>query len=213
MKRAVSLAVIILLVLLEMFTQTVARPMTDNQKYLKEAQVRIKEFEAELEPERLRQAYMALENIILVQEHDNKSRTELRETVLSLWLQFLQILDRFLDSKFNPHDVPNKLIQPPPTTGGVVYPPGADPALIDDPQTRSEYEQAIAANRAKAEYYRLQINLRRLDEQITSRAEAFIRNSYTFTPSDREEAKAAILKTIKNPQRQERLLKACYEMD
>ena len=85
--------------------------------------------------------------------------------------------------------------------------------MIDDPQAQSVYEQAIAANRTKAKQYRLQINLRRLDEQITSRAEAFIRNSYTFTPSDREEARAAILQTIKNSKRREGLLKACYEMD
>lgn len=187
--------------------------MKDNEKYLNEAQMQVKEFEAELEPEQLRKAYMALENVIVSHEQDPQIRAQLRTKVLSLWLHLIHLVDRFSDPGFNPTDVPTLGIQPPPTTGGIVYPPGADPALIDDPQARSEYEKAIATNRAKAERYRLQINLRRLDEQITSRAEAFIRNSYTFTPSDREEAKAAILKTIKNPQRQERLLKACYEMD
>jgi len=187
--------------------------MMENQKYLREAHTYTKEFETQLEPSLLRLAYMALENVILAQESDLKLRAQLRVDCLYLWLYLLQLLDRFLDPGFNPNDVPEKLIQPPPTTEGVVYPPGANPALIDDPQARAEYEEAIAANRAKAEQYRLQINLRRLDEQITPRAEAFIRNSYTFTPSDRQEVKTAILQKIKNPQRQERLLKACYEMD
>lgn len=187
--------------------------MTENQKYLKEAHTHTKEFETQLEPELLRSAYMALENVILAQENDPKLRAQLRMDCLFLWLYLLQLLDRFLDPGFNPNDVPEKLVQPPPIPGGVVLRPGADPALIDDPKARAEYEKAIAANRAKAEQYRLQINLRRLDEQITLRAEAFIRNSYTFAPSDREEVKTAILTTIKNPQRQEGLLRACYEMD
>lgn len=181
--------------------------MTDNQKYLNEAQARVKEFEAELEPERLREAYMALEDVILVQETDPKSRARLRTNALSLWLHLLQLLDRFLDPKFNPEDVPEMLVQPPPTTGDVVYPPGADPALIDDPKARAEYEKAIAANRAKADHYRLQINLRRLDERITPRAEAFIRNFYTPAAIDQKELQTAIDEIIRDPRRKAGLLK------
>ncbi len=181
--------------------------MQDNEKYLNAAQARAKEFEAEREPERLREAYMALENVILAQEHDPKTRGQLRTDSLSLWLHLLQLLDRFLDPNFNPEDVPEKLVQPPPTSGGIVLRPGADPALIDDPKVRAEYEKAIAANRAKADHYRLQINLRRLEERIPPRAEAFIRNSYTSAPGDQEELQTAIDGIMKNPQRKARLLK------
>jgi len=181
--------------------------MTDNQKYLNEAQVRTKEFEIELEPERLREAYLALENVTLAQENDPKTRGQVRTDALSLWLHALEVLDRFLDPKFNPQDVPQLGVQPPPTTGGIVYPPGADPAVIDDPTARADYEKAVTANRAKAEHYRLQIGLRRLDERIPPRVEAFIRNSYTSAPDDQKELKTAIDDTIKNPQRKVGLLK------
>ncbi|MDD5033745.1 MAG: hypothetical protein PHE55_03225 [Methylococcaceae bacterium] len=215
MGRAIPQATIlaILLTLLPIFSQTMARSKTDNEKSLVETQTHIKEFEAEMEPERLREAYQALENVILLQESDPKSRAQLRTTTLSLWLRLIQLLERFSDPRFDVKDVPVLGVQPPPTPGGVVYPPGADPALIEDPVARAEYEKAITTNRAKTEQYRLQVHLHRLDEPITQRAEAFIRDAYTFTPSDREEAKAAILKTIKNPQRQAGLLKACYELD
>jgi hypothetical protein len=210
MKQAIVWAIVILL---GIHFPTGANPMTNNEKYLKDTQAHAKDFEVGLEPERLREAYMALENVILAQEPDTNARIQLRATVLSSWLYLLQILDRFLDPNFNPNDVPEKFVQPPPLMGGVLLRPGADPALIDDPVARAEYEKAIAANRVKAEKYRLQVHLHRLDEQIPQRAEAFICNSYTFAPSDRDEVKAQILKMIKNPLRQAVLLKACYEAD
>lgn len=207
MGRAISLAVFVLATLVPCSILTETKAMTDNQKFLDEVQVRVKEFEAELEPERLREAYMALENVSLVQETDPKSRTQLRTNALSLWLHLLQLLDRFLDSKFNPDDVPELLVEPPPMSGGVVLRPGADPALIDDPKARADYENAIAANRAKADRYRLQIDLRRLEERISPRAEAFIRNAYTSVPGDQEALKTAIDRIMQNPQRKARLLK------
>ena len=181
--------------------------MSENEKYLKEAHAHTKEFEAQLEPERLRESSMALENVILAHEHDPKSRAQLRTDCLSLWLHVLQFLDRFLDPNFDPADVPTKLVQPPRTLGGVVYPPGADPAKIDDPNARAEYEKAIAANRAKADRYRLQTGLRRLNESIPPRAEAFIRNSYTSERHDQKELRTAIDTIIKDPRRKADLLK------
>lgn len=181
--------------------------MKENQRYLDEARAHTKEFEADLEPERLREAAMALQNVILTRVHDPATRRQLRRESLSLWLYFLQLLDRFLDPKFNPDDVPGEGVQPPPTSGGVLYGPGADPALVDDPTARAEYEKAIAANRAKADRYRLQIHLRRLNGRIASQAEAFVRNSYTSDPGDQKELRAAIDEIIKDPHRKASLLK------
>lgn len=180
--------------------------MTENEKYLKEARARVKDFEDEREPERLREAYMALENIILSQEPDLKERTQLRRDCLYLWLELLQILDKNVDPDFNPENVPARLIQPP-TSQGVVYPPGADPALIDDPKARAEYEKAIAANREEANNYRFQIHLGRLNESIPPRAKAFISNSYISIPNDQEELKTAIDRIIKTPERKGELSK------
>jgi hypothetical protein len=207
MTRATSSVAFILAALLGTLVLTEAKPMTSNQRYLDQAQAHVKEFEVTLEPERLREAYIALENVILVNEHGPKARADLRANCLSIWLHLLQLLDQLFDSNFNPEDVPEDLVQPPPTTGGIVYPPGADPALIADPRARAEYEKAIAANRKKIESYRLQLHMSRLKERIEPRAEAFIRNSYKSTPGDQEELRTAIKKTIQDPRRKERLLK------
>lgn len=181
--------------------------MNENQKYLKEAQEHAREFEDKPEPELLRQAYLALENVLLLEEDEPKTRGQLRTKSLYLWLHLIQLLDRFLDPNFNPEDVPELAIQPPPTSEGVVYPPGADPALIDDPKARAEYKKAIADNEAKTAHYTLQTKLRRMDERITPRAEDFIRNFYTPAPGDQKELKTAIDKTIKGPRRKADLLK------
>ena len=181
--------------------------MTENEKYLKEAQKQIKEFEATLEAERLNEASMALENVNLTQEYDSKIRVRLRSDCLSSWLNLIQIVDQHLDPQFNSDDVPTKLVQPPPLSNGIVLRPGANPALIDDPKLRTEYEKAIADNRAKAENYRLQTQLRRLNESIPPRAEEFIRNSYSSAANDQEELKTAIEKIIENPERKTNLSK------
>jgi hypothetical protein len=181
--------------------------MTQNQEYLKKADEHAKEFEAQLEPEHLREASMALDSVSLAQEHDPRTRAQVRTDCLSSWLHLLQLLDRFLDPNFDPNDVPQRLVQPPPTRGDVVYPPGADPALIDDPKARAEYEKAIAANREKAVRYRLQIQLGRLNERIPPRAEAFIHDAYTSAARDQDELGTAIETMITDPRRKAGLLK------
>ena len=184
-------------------------PMTKNEKYLKEARTKINEFKEELEPERLNEASMALENINLTEEYDLQIRTRLRRDCLYEWLTLDQILDQHLDPKFNPSDVPQKNIQPP-SSNGTVLSPGVDPAKISDPQARANYEKAIADNRAKAESYRLQTQLRRLNESIPPKAEEFIRNSYTSATSaevDQEELKKAINEIIQKPERKAELSK------
>ncbi|MFY0582731.1 hypothetical protein ACN28S_58150 [Cystobacter fuscus] len=180
--------------------------MTENQNYLEQARAHIQEFQAELETERLREASMALENVVLMKEHDPRTRARLRSDCLFLWLHLLQLVDGNLDPGFNPEDVPINLVQPPPTSGGVVYPPGADPALIDDPQKRAEYEKAIAASREKANKYRLQVQLHRVNDYIPPRVKAFIRDSYNSTPGDQRELKTAIEKNIKDVGRKAWLL-------
>jgi hypothetical protein len=186
---------------------TRAESMTDNQKYLSEAEAHEQEFEVELEPERLREAYMALEGVNLREGYDPTIHRQLRAKCLSVWLNLVQLLDRYLDPNFDPRDVPEKIVEPPPVQGGVVLRPGADPALIADPKARAEYKKAIATNREKAIRFRLQINLHRLNERIPPRVEAFIRNSFSPTPDDQAELRTAIDKLIKNPRRKVELLK------
>ena len=181
--------------------------MTDNQSFLNEAKTYAKGFEDELEPESLKQAYESLENVQLTKEKDIVKRNQLRLNTLQLWLHLIELLDRHLDPNFNPDDVPERLIQPPPTSKGVVYPPGADPSLIDNPQARAQYEKEIADNQAKITNYTLQVKLRRLDERITPRTKEFIENSYSASEEDQKELTTKIDEMIENLQRKEDLKK------
>ena len=180
--------------------------MTGNQEHLKEVEARAKAFETEREPERLREAFLSLEQVVLSQEADPAARALLRAAVLGWWLKLLRTLDEHLDPAFVPKDVPEKVVEPPPTSSGAVLRPGADPALIDDPVARAAYEKAIADNRAKAERYRMNIHLGRLNQQVTPRSEAFLRSEYTKSAADQAEARAAIEKTIEDPARKAALL-------
>jgi hypothetical protein len=184
-----------------------AEAMTSNQRYLAEAQANATAFEKKQDPDLLRQAYLALENVDLAAESDSAVHKQMRIQLLYSWLQLLQLLDRFLDPNFDPEDVPQLLVQPPPTSKGVVYPPGADPKLIDEPKARAKYEKEIAENKAKTVHYNLQIKLQRLNERIPPLIETFIHTSYTPDIQDQAELKTAIDTLIKNPQRKKHLLK------
>lgn len=207
MRRIILLAISLLIILNVTCILTVEKPMNENQKYLKEAREHAREFEDKAEPELLKQAYLALENVLLLEEDDPKVRGQLRADSLYLWLRLIGLLDSSLDPNFDPDDVPEMTVQPPPTSKGVVYPPGADPALIDDPKARAEYKKAVADNRAKAIRYELQTDLHRLEERVTPRAETFIRNFYTPAQGDQKELKTAVDKNIKDHKRKADLLK------
>jgi len=181
--------------------------MTENEKYIKEARKKISAFEKENEAERLREASMALENVVLEQEYNVKIRHRLRRECLTLWLDSVRIIDHNLDPEFKADDIPPRLVQPPPTSDGTAYAPGADPALIDEPKARKEYEKARADNQAKIVKYRRQTQLRRLNERIPPRAEEFIRKSFTSFSNDQNELKTAVDAKIENPARKAEMLK------
>jgi hypothetical protein len=79
--------------------------------------------------------------------------------------------------------------------------------LISDPKLRSEYEQAIAANRAKIKRYEFQLDLRFLDQSIRPRAHKFVASAYKPTPEDRDEVKKAIERNINSDREKAVLLK------
>ena len=180
--------------------------MTDNEKHMKEAVELIKAFEKEKEPERLREAFMELEDVNLRREHYTKIRHKLRSDCLELWLTILQTIDKYLDSSFDPNDMPQMSVMPPRIKGGIQLPPGAAPELIDDPKAREEYEKAINDNRAKQENYPLQTQLIELDEVIPGKVDSYIRRA--FTSSDHDEVKEAIDRIIESQSRKESLYRS-----
>jgi hypothetical protein len=172
--------------------------MIDNQKRLQEAQTFADKFEASREPDWLEKAHGALEDVVWNAERDLKARAEIRLRELDIRLRLVDLLDRHIDPAFDENDTPRKLIDPPALsdrTQGSLR-PGASPSLLSDPKLRSEYEQAIAANRAKIKRYEFQLDLRFLDQSIRPRAHKFVASAYKTTPEDRDEVKKAIERNI-----------------
>ena len=182
--------------------------MTDNEKHIMAASALIKAFGEENEPERLREASLELEDVNLRREHNAKVRHKLRSDCLTLWLTILQTIDTHLDSSFDPEEVPQMSVMPPPTKSGIQYPPGAAPAVVEDPNARQEYENAIKANREKQQNYLMQTQLRELDEHLPARVEAFIRTAYTTSIVERDELRTAIDRIIEKTIRKESLFRS-----
>jgi hypothetical protein len=109
-----------------------------------------------------------------------------RKFVVEQWLRVLAALDRHLDPSWNPQDVPQVSLTPPPA-GGVTFPSGVDPAAIPDPAARREYEQALQEARNKADAYRFQLELRRADERAMAGLARFLADSYRDAETSRDE--------------------------
>ena len=179
---------------------------TNNDKHLAHAAELIKAFETEREPEHLREASIELENVDLRRVYDKKLRSKQRLQCLELWLTIIQTIDKNIDAAFDPNDVPTLNVMPPPLKNGTQLWPGADPALIDDPKAREEYQKAIKANREKQERVLIQSQLRELNETIPDGAVKFI-NRY-YPDAERSEPRDAIKKIIESESRRELLLRS-----
>lgn len=181
---------------------------TDNEKHLKQASELIKAFSTEREPERLREAALALEDVDLRRVYDVALRHKQRSECLTLWLIIIATLDKNLDPTFDPNEAPPLKVSPPPLKDGTVLMPGADPSLIDDPKARAEYEKAIKENREKQEKALIQPQLRELNERLPAKVDAFIRNVYTTSDADRSEVRATIDKIIESETRRQSLYRS-----
>ena len=182
-----------------------SKMFTENEKRLKRAEELIGSYSSEREPESLREASIELENVDLRKVHDRSVRIKQREQCLDLWLRLVQTIETNLDPTFDPTDVRPLNVAPPPLKNGTKLWPGADPALIDDPKAREEYEKAIKENREKQEKALIQPQLQELDPQVMQKTAKFVRNNYP--DEERAGAKATIEKTIENEARRSRLYK------
>lgn len=98
------------------------------------------------------------------------------------WLRGWQRLDVAIDPNFDPDDVPAANLDAP---GGL--PSGAAPEAVADPDQRAVYDAALAANRAKAERYREQIELRRTRMPYMYQAREALAALYRQPPAARTE--------------------------
>jgi hypothetical protein len=120
---------------------------------------------------------------------------------LEFWLTTLDALDSAKDGNFDPEDGPMTRIVIP---MGTRLKPGyriPTPDAIADPEDRQKYDDAVAANTAKTETYRLQYELRQMDAELTLRSDTYIEKAYPREAESQREMDAAIARYIHNPVR------------
>jgi hypothetical protein len=112
----------------------------------------------------------------------NDNLIQKRRERVKLWLHAIHRLETSKDSNFNPDDLPQLNIAPPPSTG---LPAGVSPEAIRDEKLRNEYEKAIAANTKKVKYYNKQSRLR-IDENffVNKIAVNYISTAYSKSPTN-----------------------------
>lgn len=137
---------------------------------------------------------------------DEKWRRQRRRR-LEMWLWAINKIDHTIDPNFNPADVPQMNVAPP---VGAEVSAGASPRAIKDPKLRREYEEAVKANAQKADRYRLQYLLRRLDKQWSTQMLAFAGSRYTSNPEDVKEVRGLIDTILSNSQRKKQLKKELF---
>jgi len=168
------------------------------------AAAHIDEFVVRRDADLLEAAADSLQAVAVSDEPDPERRRALRAETLEQWLRLFAAIDAARDPKFDPGDLPSVRVSPPPV-GDMTYPPGVDPSMIKDPAARSEYERSITENRRKTESYNLQTKLRRLDDRLQPRLEAFVHAVFASSKADRQEIEAAIQAFVPARQRAEQL--------
>jgi hypothetical protein len=109
-----------------------------------------------------------------------------RRQSLARWLRFLAQLDRFLDPAWKQEDRPVHGVAPP-TPHGPVFPSGdVDPSTIPHPAVRAAYERALRQSREREREYRVQFELRRLDDRAMHLVALLLRGTYP-DPMDEQE--------------------------
>ncbi len=147
------------------------------------ARSQLEEFEKTKDVTNLENAIRAAEQIDISKLTEVQKEAQLRHRTVKLWLGILAAIDRSLDPKFDPNDLPEESITPPPS-GAIEYPSAIDPSAIRDPVVRAQYEKALKENSQKAEHYRLQTKLRRLNPHATVDVDRFLTNYYTDSAAD-----------------------------
>src|SRR4051794_2507502 len=127
------------------------------------------------------------------------ANADLRVLIVEQWLKLLEALDRHIDVSWDPADVPLVSLTPPPS-GGITYPSGVSSAAISDPAARGAYEQAVGEERHKADTYRFQLELHRIDEQSMGEFAGFLANSYATSKASRDEL-GPLLSSLSESQR------------
>jgi len=164
---------------------------------------KVAEFEKKQDPTFI---YEALESIEAAQANMPLGDAAARKMAVSQWLHFFAELDRNIDPKWDPKNIPPRGVTPPSSQAMVVYSSGEiDPATIPDPQERAKYVQALKANKEENQHYFVQSELRHIDERAMRFVERLLADRYTNSTEDKREFEELLASSSINEQRKERL--------
>lgn len=138
----------------------------------------------------------------LGEEMGTQEKQKLRERKIELWLKLLNECDEMIDPEFDPNDVPQLNVAPPPGTG---LSAGASPSAIKDPQLRQEYERAIRLNAEKAGRYHVQEKLRDCERNWSAKVTRYITSQYTTDESDVKELDRLVERYLSSKARKQQL--------
>jgi hypothetical protein len=130
-------------------------------------------------------------------------KDELR-TKVDLLFHAWRRMEQDIKPDFNFADLPAINVQPPVVPGQGVF-SGMDPMDIKDSRLRAEYQAAIEKNRAKAEEFNRQFDLRERKAPFIDEAEAFILSALKTDPSV-EGAVISNLSLVRDNEARERVL-------
>lgn len=159
---------------------------------------RLKVFQQTNNFEALSDAVELVESLNASVKQASDERHRIRAEKLKLWFVILNHIDAKLAPDFDPENVPELSVTPPPETG---LPAGVDPGSITNPRLKAKYEEAIKANQKKAEDYRLQKYLRRHEHDIEEQTEAYISTAYSIAEVDVKEVFLSIAEHVTAPRR------------
>jgi len=123
-------------------------------------------FEKTKNPDPMIEAFDIVESFDVNTEHD---RVAARREGMTCWMHFFNAVDQAIDPTWDPKDLPELSVTPPPSNG-VTFFSGVDPKSLTDPVARAEYERAIQKNRDKV----LQAYLHDLDGRAMDSMKRFI---------------------------------------
>lgn len=149
----------------------------------------------------LRNAANLIDGIEVLGAGSVEGRQAARTAKLSLWLTLLDTIDSAKDPKFDPADVPAARVVLPAGTRMKPGFPIETPEGIADPEDRRKYDEAVKANADKTRRYGFQKELRQLDAELTSRADAYIAAAQLRSPKGQKEMDAAIAAHVHNQDR------------
>jgi hypothetical protein len=116
-----------------------------------------------------------------------------RTADLKLWFQAWKRVHDAIDPRWNPNDLPQANVAPPPAAQ---MPAGVVPEAIKNPRLRAEYEAAIAANQRKAERYNQQYVARKLKKRFFPKAERYIIAAYSRPPFNMKELQRNLMRYV-----------------